>query len=287
MENADQSPDKPADSPTADQPEELKNRSSWRSNIEAFQPLISVLIAVGGFLFGVLQYYDQEQKARINEQTDQQLKVQAEIRDNFNRILQFPREKNLTLSQTAFLLNDLDRSLRVSIGEFENRPENLQEEQRRITSKLIMLILDDSNFDEPRDAELGRIILENWDDYKVYLKTDDVILQDILTKYTDAFARLRGLAPLYFQRLVYNEDRTQFNEPPGASEADKSRLRHFEALLIGFRRHLELRQNDQQFTIDAVKDFQAAICNEALTKQEFGVSFSPKDDPELFVDCPK
>jgi hypothetical protein len=300
MENADRSPKQLSESLSAAQLEKLsieieklkleteglRNKTSRRINLSAYTPIVSVLIAVGGFLFGVLQYYNQQQKAQINEQTDQRLKVQAQIRDNLNQILQFPNEKGRTLSQVAFLLNDLDQSLKIKIGGVENTPQKLQEEQRKITSNLIQMLLNDCNFDEPREAEVGRVVFDNWDDCKAYLKTDSDSLDDILIKYTDAMARLRDLAPSYITRVLYSDDRTQFNEPAGASEADKSHLRHFETLVIGFSNYLKLAADNQQFQADAVKEFQASTCNETFTKQEFGMSFDPKSDPAMFVDCP-
>jgi hypothetical protein len=265
---------------------ELKKKQpeKKRFNLLAYTPLISVLIAVAGFLFGVLQYHNQQEKARLNERTDQRLKVQAQIRDNLTRILQFPKEKNLTLSQISFLLDDLDRLLRISIGGVEVTSEHLQAEQRKITLNLNHLILDDCNFDEPTHADLGRIVLDGWDDYKAYLKTDEDSLEDLLLKYTDALTTLHALAPSYISQIRYSEDTTSFDEPSGASDKDKSHLRHFEDLVRGFSDYLELSEN-QEFRVEAVKDFQSAICNEVLTKQELGISFDPKSDPVIFVDC--
>lgn len=299
MGNVDQSPDELAHSLSIAQLEKLnleieklkletqglKEKNGRQITLATYIPLLSVLIAVGGFLFGVLQYYDQQEKARINEQTDQKLTVQTQIRDNLNRVLQFPKEKNQTLSQIAFLLNDLDRSLRVSIGGTENTPENLQDEQRKITSNLIQLILDDCNFDEQRDSEFSRVILENWGDCEIFLKTDTDSLKDILTKYIDALAKLHDLAPFYIPMLKYNEDKTQIDEPPKASAAEKTHFRHFESLVIGFDRYLELSEDNQEFKANAIKEFQASICNETFTRQEFGLSFDPKSDPMAFIDC--
>jgi hypothetical protein len=299
MADADQPPDELAQSLSTAQLEKLKleieklkvetsglkDKKKSRINLIAYSPMLSVLIAVSGFLFGVWQYYNQQQKARINEQTDQRLKVQTQIRDDLNRILKFPEDKDMTLSQIGFLLNDIDRLLKVNIGGTETEPATLQNGKKNITLNLTHLILGDCNFDRPRDAELGQEMLDQWEDCGTYLKNNKNKLRNMLGKYTDALAQLHDQAPRYISGITYNQAEDAFDEPPGASETEKSHFRHFETLVNGFSNYLKLCEDDKDFKAKAIKDFQASICNGLLTQQEFGISFDPATDPTVFADC--
>jgi len=60
----------------------LRDKGNWQDTFKRLSPLISVLIAVGGFLFGVFQYYKEQEKAQANEETDQRIKIQAQIHND-------------------------------------------------------------------------------------------------------------------------------------------------------------------------------------------------------------
>jgi len=263
----------------------MKDKGNWQDTFSRFSPLISVLIAVGGFLFGVFQYYKEQEKAQVNEETDQRIKIQAQIHNDIDQILKFPKENGQGVSQISYLLEDIDQSIRIGAGKAEQKAEGVQREQRKNTIILYEFVVGDCDFNKQKDVKAALSILDHWSDYADYVRADNKRAREILIKYADALFDLRKKHPCYVTQVKYADDvGEEFDEPEDCPDSDQPPLRHLEDLIIGFRRHLGLLKQDTDRS-NFIKDFQASTCNQTLTRQEFHMSFDPNEYPETFRDC--
>jgi hypothetical protein len=256
----------------------LQEKGNWQDTLKKFSPLISVLIAVGGFLFGVFQYYKEQEKAQQNEETDQRIKIQAQIHSDLDQILKFPKDNGQGVSQISYLLEDIDQSIRLAVGS-EQRSEGLQTERRKKTITLYEFVAGDCDFNKQKDVKVALAILDHWSDYADYVKADNKRLREILIKYVDALFDLRKKHPCYVTRVRYADEVGEaFDEPEDCADSDQPPLRHLEDLITGFRRHFGLLEEDTDRS-NFIKDFQASTCNQTLTSQEFHTSFEPVGTP--------
>ncbi len=252
--------------------------------------LISVLILAFTFIFSVYQYRSQQRDLLKHEQVDQMIKIQSQIRDDTKGISQFPKDKSQTISAAEFLLTDLDRLLQNMIAVDGSKATSVNEDRKKISGILYNLVNEDCNFDEQRDVLLSIRVLESWDDYKEQLKKDPTKIWDLLAvKYTDALHKARGMAPEYYNKLHYNKDSAELEPSPYIKPPDESKERHFEDLVRGFEKHLNLLDSDSKDRKQLIMRFQAAICNQDLTQARFGWSVNRKDYqdyPGWFDLCP-
>jgi len=263
----------------------LRNKKNWQELLVKVTPLLSVLIAVSGLLFGGYQYYSQQEKARRNERTEQQLRIQTQIRDNLNHVVSFPGDQKETISTIAFCLEDLKRLKNVLAD--TGQGQSADDRDFGITPVLTAVISEDCDFNKDRDVLLAFAVPEHWADYEEYLKKHPASLKTILAKYTDALGELQIKAPSYVSQLTLNDDQSEWIEPKGMSSSHGELLRHLEDLVNGFDDHLKMLEKDSPLRAGYVKAFQVATCNRTLTQTKFGISFDPKSDTKAFEDSSK
>lgn len=267
--------------------EGLKHHSSWPETLVKLTPLLSVLIAVGGLLWGVYQYRQEQQKTQTHEETSQRIQIQAKMREDLDQIVRFPTNKAETLSRTKFLLKDLNTLLQLHADSIKDSNGSTENSGREVSSILYDVANDDCDFDKQRDAEFALALLDSWDDYKNYVKETPNTASDLLAKYFDALAKLHTQIPRFVSNIKYNDDQSEYIHPVGTTSTEESHLRLFEALIRGVKKHLDLLDSGSDLRKSLVKDFQISICNEHLTKQLFNLSFDPKNDQESFSSCLK
>jgi hypothetical protein len=265
---------------------ELREKPRWLEVVLEALPMVTVLVTVLGgmitFSVAMYQYHDGQKKARANEQAERRLKVQTQMRNDLDQIVAFPTDTKQTVTRISFLLDDLQQFQTINIG----ATDTPQGGGPRTISKILgQLVSDDTNFNEPRGVDFAVTMLDHWPDYSAYLKEDQDLVANILSRHTDALQELHRKAPNYFRQIEYDRTTEQYHEPPNPS-ATRAQFRHFEKLMDGFSRHLEILQ-DQQSKEKFVKHFQAAICNKDLTQKIFNLSFDPKTDPKAFDECGK
>jgi len=274
---------------------EIQNleNNKWLDILVKLAPLLSVVIAVGGLVWGIIQFQGQQQQfqrqlqeAQKRDRADQMLKIRSQLRDDLDQLNQFPVNKTLTVSRVEFLLGDLDGLLQSKGAVFEITPEFVQSDRRGIAKLLYRLASQDCNFDQQRDVDFSIAVVDSWDDYKGYLKSDPELIWDLLAvNYLDAITALREKAPQYISQLKYNKERAEFEPPKLVKPADESHFRHFEDLVRGFNKHLDLLDAGSEQRKELIKRFQAATCNKDLTQARFGWSVDPKMYPDWFGPC--
>jgi hypothetical protein len=261
----------------------LRKKSAWRDTVLQLTPALTVLVAISGFVFGIYQFHNGQEKAREIEQAGQRIKIQDQIRSDLDQIVQFTTDKKQTVSRVSFLLLDLDNLLKPNPGD----PDSTAKDRKKIGDLLDQLICDDTDLAERRNVSFALTLVKQSNDYNEGLKAHPNMLMDILTNHCDAFEGIYKKAPKYFSRFKYTDQtKSEIDEPDVSPIPDASLARHFEDLIGSYSRHLELVQ-DQSTRESAIKHFQMATCNRDLTQQEFGRSVDPKQNPLDFRNCGK
>src|SRR3712207_907132 len=131
--------------------ENLRKDKAWSKKFAVYIPLVTAALAVGGFLFGIFQFINEQQKERLAKEVEQGLKIDNQIRSNIEQILQFPSDKQQTISRTSFLLVDLQSLLDLK-SQLELRPDipqtsTAEDRKNTVSYSFISSITDDCNFD--------------------------------------------------------------------------------------------------------------------------------------------
>ncbi|HEX5832411.1 MAG TPA: hypothetical protein VFY34_01075 [Pyrinomonadaceae bacterium] len=268
------------------------NKSRWTDRIGPFTNLLSIVIAVSGFLFGIYQFQKQQQalnqqlifeqeKYRVALDREHQTKLQDQIRSDVEQLLQFSRDKELTISKVVFLLSDLETCI-------SNKFSGLQEDTnsptknmvREVSALLGTAVSNEGNFDEPRDVKFLNTLLNNWDDYEEYLKGDKDEIEYLLDKYAESIERIYHMDPSVVRTATYDANTAIFSYDEGQGKLDYRTRDHFQDLVVGFSRAYGLLADKEASEWLAVK-FQASTCNPTLTKQLLEISFATKGRSEL------
>lgn len=264
--------------------EDLKYRAKWYSKITAYIPIVSVILAVGGFLFGIYQFQKQQetqqnqariaqQKEQITRELDQRIKIQDQIRTDLEQLLRFTIDKEQTLSRIAFLIEDMKAYLSIEEAGIQQETNSLVTNRRTITKSLVRSVVDDCDFSQSRDAGFVFLLLTDWDDYKEYIKEYQDAVRFILTKYSQALENVYKSDIKVISQAEFNNEKKTYYYRKGFGRLGLSKIIHFQDLVTGFREHFALISNikDKEKSIEK---FQQAINNPMLTKQLFGMSFN-------------
>jgi hypothetical protein len=260
--------------------EDLQRRGQWERRVARYVPPLTAALAAAGLAFGFYQFKSQQgkqheqniaerQKDRDARELEQRLRLQNQIRADLDRLLQFARDEEQTVSAASFLLSDLKALLASKVNESQRMMDIYPEYERNVTLSLLTSIKYDCDFSrDARDVRLATTVLDGWVDYPAYLRGDLDSLERLLYMHIRAVRRLRDDNPEYFKDLEYNEETggfrvsARFEKQP----AEERRYQHFLALKNGFTKHLRLLDGNegaaaQRLNEWAVRNFRAALCN--------------------------
>jgi hypothetical protein len=265
----------------------LRHKNKWENRISVYIPLASVLLAVGGFLFGIYQFQSQQrlqqdrtileqQKDRLAKEREQAIRIQAQIRDDVDQLLRFTTNKDMTIARASFLLNDLKRLCSYSGNEEQVDSVSGNKLVREVTKSLVEMVRSDCDFDSPRDLELVEAIMNDWEDYLKYLKDEPDTVSPLLDKYINAFMKLHKATPQSVEAIRYNPDTSTYENCPCNCQDDPT-FHHFSLLQDGFDQHLDLLKKNTEQRVAFIRYYQGALCNPALTEQVYGESFTDVD----------
>ena len=255
----------------------LKTTGGVHARIVNYIPLITVFVAVGGLLFGILRFTNEQLKDRTAREGDRVVKVQEQIRTDVEQLLRFTTDERKTVATSMFLLDDLEKLLEFPVG--NQKISGIYPEQRReITKGLERLVEDDCNLVEERDAAFALALFDRWKDYGDYLKEDYSEaglpkVRFILFKYIRAFKTLRNKDPEFFKKFDYNPGSKTYIPVGDEWEVDEAAFVHYVDLEGGFRRHLKVLGPDAQAREEFIRAFQGAVCSSTLTQNIFAVSY--------------
>src|SRR5436853_1724545 len=264
----------------------LRSKNRWEDRVARYLPVATVLIAVGGLLFGIIQFQRQQgtqqeasisaqQKDRAGQELDRRSRIQNQTRIDIDQLLQFTSDQQQTISRVLFLLRDLDT---LTQGSFITNDEGgvlfLSNNRRTVTNALMKLLHYDCDFlKRPKDVYFATTIFDYWKDYSEYLKQDTKELDFILFKYIRALRDLHDTNPKYFQQLQYDKQSGKYVVLSEADYNEEARFQHFGDTVIGFMKHLSLLDGSPNERESYIQDFQRSLCNADLTEQLFGMNF--------------
>ena len=271
----------------------LKYKNRWESKISLYIPLITVLVGVFGFLFGIYQFQSQQklqqdrtiteqQKDREARKREQDIRLQNQIRVDVDQLLQFTSNKDMAISRVVFLLDDLQRLSSYSASDEEPSPEGQGDSKapgdqvREITKSLLAMVVNDCNLTDHRHTNFTTLIASDWGDTLTYLEEESATLRVVLDKYIAALAQLQKEFPEELKSITYDAEKEIFFHQ-FSSTGDMATFYYFTDLINGFNSYLGLLKNDSNESEDwtsFVREFQRITCNPTLTKQIFGRDFS-------------
>jgi hypothetical protein len=228
----------------------MKNKDSLADKIPQYLPLITTLIAVGGFCFTIYQFFLAQNKDRLAKEQGRIIQDENQIRTNLEQLLSLDPEKQASVGRVFFLLGDLNTLA-------ERNPI----ERQKITDSLVEFIKNDCNFDILRHIRIDLAAMQLWPDYVKYL-TDDPETQDfILYKYVQALRHVHDEDATYFEAIEYHDDGFRVK-----NFTDEGRYLRFMSLVTGYASHIKMLKEDSTVT-EAIEKFQEALNNARLTKQ--------------------
>lgn len=266
--------------------DQLKTGRDWEQRTISFLPLLTVLIAVSGFLFGIYQFRNQQQahhdelmvqqqKDRAANEREQDIRIQNQINGDGQQLFRFVNDKQMTMSTVVFSLQDLDELCEFLSHGDKDKAASVR---RKISLALRETVWDECDFNSARDVQFNNNAITLWSDYLEYLKTESGNLPYLIGRYKHALAALYRSSPAFFRTLHYKEDGS-WEVPMAISQ---SQFDLFEDLLSGIKTEIEALDDEKKKTY--VKEFETTLCNPTLTQQTFGLSF-PATDPDVLKAC--
>ncbi|MFO0960122.1 MAG: hypothetical protein U0800_22245 [Isosphaeraceae bacterium] len=167
------------------------NKYPLASQFEKYIPLVTTLIAIIGLCFSVLQYATSRALDRTKDR-------QQRIRANVEAILKASLEDNLALSNTLYLINELDCLTR---GDEEARSQ--------VTNLFYEMIVydfhDESKLSYAR-VRFENLVNDNWPEYRSILARESHINERLIERYSRVLAKSRKAeqADSDFQDILVN-----------------------------------------------------------------------------------
>jgi hypothetical protein len=254
--------------------EVLRKQNEWWPRFVQAAPLIVAALGLGGLAFTIYQFQSGQKKDRSVRELDQRSRLQNQMRTDIDQVLQFPCDRKQTVSRVSFLLRDIKTVLESQVNAKQTVVDFFPLYERRLTESLVKLVRDDCDFQKPRDVGLANTVIDYWDDYSSYLKTDLKKLDYILYEYIRALQALRYKNPGYLESLKLATETGGYDVPPQFEEKDGEAIlyNHFIDISAGFKRHLEILGNEQlseeevQLKNSAASEFQDALSNAEISR---------------------
>jgi CRISPR/Cas system CMR-associated protein Cmr5 small subunit len=263
--------------------EELKNKKEKKTISEKITPyigLISAVIAVGGFLFGVYQFLDGQSKSRLSQERELSEKIENHLSSDIEKILLFTKDEKMSVAQMTYLFDDLKTYIKLKAKTAENPDEEDRRLTRAVSEKLLYAMQNDCNYENQKDALFLWAVLANWEDFAETLKENEPINVYILDRQRDALQTFYSKDSEVISTLTFdtvNWGVTYSNGYGKLTPQDTAHLGHILVNIVGTFKLL----NDENRKKDIVLGVQGATCNRILTKQIFGTDYEPKDYGEL------
>lgn len=238
----------------------LDSGSNWESRITRLIPLVTALISIGGFLWGINVYLKQQERDRVTKELERTSSDQKQYSAGYEQLLQFSSNQNMTVAQVLFLrqrLYSLIDSIYPPNPEGQPSPENLSE-KARLQTAIYNLINKDCDFTQTRQVQFEIAALHNWDDYHKTLEGGRNT--SLLSKYLQALRDLKSKNPGYLESLReinYDED----------ADPQAPLMEPYRSVIEGFSCHLNLLTPEQR--TKAIEGFSRATNNPLLTADLF------------------
>ena len=237
--------------------EDLRAERNWEERIARFIPIITAVISIAGFLWGVVLFRNQQEKDRITREADQISRDMNQYRTSYEQLLQFSSNQNMSVARVLSLRQDLD-ALIDSLYPAEKNPKENQIQKDRLRASIYDLISKDFDFTQTRQVQFDIAALQNWPDYKKGL--EGTLNVSIIERYLQALGDLRYKNPGVFEQIRVN-DSDEYQEP------DTLIGNPYRSVIEGFVCHLDCLSDDQKMA--EIKKFGGVTENKLLAAQLF------------------
>jgi hypothetical protein len=253
------------------------NSNGWSRRIGSLTPLLSVVIAVGGFLFGIYQfqaqqrelqnrYLDEKRRNTEIEQRQQRLNIQADVRADAQELFHFFNDTKQTIAIATFRLQTLRANIALGATLIPTGTSPSLFDPTLSTAGFVRAVMNDCDLAKPRDAAFVRAILDTWPDYSRHLSEDQKAAEFIAQRYAFAAEKLAFKAPVALASVRDNPDNNSFTFAGGISGLTNEDLKHFNDLVVGFQKHLVLIP-DHDERADQLRFFGEVINNDVFVSQ--------------------
>jgi len=232
--------------------EKLRQETSLEGRFRPYIPLLSVVAALIAGSFGIFKYIRDNRR-------DYMLRVEQDIAANIEHIVEFPKDGNHLNALVTTALDNLSWLI--------SQTSSPDRHQARITEAIVTAVMDDIDFDDPKQARLEILCQERWKDYNQRLISDQRIRTFILYRYHRALVNLHSIDKNYFSKIKMSADGSFLVE----EYTEEKNYRHFLTLVSGFRSHFKLIESDT-IRNQAIQDFATALDNKILAEQLFNPS---------------
>jgi hypothetical protein len=218
---------------------EIENLQVGRSRGERltrFIPIITALISIAGFMWGVLLYRNQQESDRKTREADQISRDLSRYRTSYDELLQFSSNQNMTVARVLALRQDLDGLIDSLYPVDKNQDENRRQKDR-LKSSIYDLISKDFDFTQTRQVQFDIAALQNWVDYKKGLEGN--LNFWITDKYLKALGDLRYKNPGVLESIKLNEGE-EYPDPENAIGEP------YRSVIEGFVCHFNLLSDKEQ-----------------------------------------
>jgi hypothetical protein len=254
----------------------------WQTTLIYRASQFATIFTIFATLFGVYEAYDKlisdkrtEVEQRRKESTE---RTNAQFRSDLQSLLQYPIDKNQTISQAVFLLRDLTN---VVESGFKGDDKEQAEKREQVGSLLAHLIRSpelDLRLTRNTDFDRKAMVKENSEFYANYLINNPMENRDILSKYKAVLADVHDNDPEYCEKFMVDpEDQTAFIE--NKASKDQTKFFQYAYLFQAYEMHVELLNRSADLKVDPhAKDYlDLAFCwfwnatkNASLIRAIFG-----------------
>ena len=258
-------------------------KGKWSDKIAPYINLFGVIIAVSGFIFGVVQFRAQQdlqleerQKYRITQERETETKLQERFKTDLDKLLQFTKDEQITPGQVNLFLVDLGECIKMKSSYHKDSEPSKTETAgtREVTEMLAQSLLYDCELTQRRHVDFAEILLTNWPDLKTYFRENPDSGAILLNRYNYALGRLYAKDPETIRSITYDTEKENYDF------SDVGKLEDWDENVFVqlIESYLDIYQSLEDIMSKEDKDefiryFQLATCNPGLTKARFGSNF--------------
>jgi hypothetical protein len=153
--------------------------------------ILATLVTIFATGYGMWSSYTKENETRVKERTD---RTDGLYRTALERLIQFPVEPKLTISDAVFTLRDLEDVVTHNYDD-----EKKRERQKHEVGFLLAQLMNSPEVDlsVSRNVELDRKAMDQSSFYRDYLTRNPKFNRDIISKYKNVLSSVHDRAPCY------------------------------------------------------------------------------------------
>jgi hypothetical protein len=224
----------------------FKSKKNFGDKLAPYIPVITVIIAVAGFLWGIYQFHYQEaerqksadvQKQRENDIRERDLaqRIDSQYRTDLTQLLQFPTDDKLTIPVAIFLLTDLNHLIENEL------PEKEKEQKKKQLGKMIydMLMQMEFDFSKNRTVEFDIAAMNYCPAYEAFLESEPKFHRQMMSSnYRKALDSIHKQDAGFIKSIIIAEDEPDYLRVIVPSRKE-GLFERFLILVKGYKSHVD------------------------------------------------